>query len=112
MGMATAHVHGPHEQMEVKVKHINRSMAGLVLALAWMQASGAEEIIEEVIVVGTLEETIPLELARYGNRIKAIAVRAAGLIIGIVERLEAISVVIGSVNDELVTTGAASNVGG
>jgi vitamin B12 transporter len=43
-----------------------------VLLLASSIAAQAQEIEDEVIVIGQLEETIPLKLAEYGNRVEII----------------------------------------
>ena len=49
-----------------------RSLVLAVLGLASWNALAAEDPIEEMLVVGQLEETIPLQLAEYGNRVEII----------------------------------------
>ena len=49
-----------------------RLLAGVCLASFSISVAAASQIDEEVIVVGQLEETTPLKLARYGNRVEVI----------------------------------------
>ena len=49
-----------------------RSFSLIAVALVSWGVLAAEDPIEELLVVGQLEETIPLQLAKYGNRIEVI----------------------------------------